>query len=117
MASGRGAVGQHAVSLKPLLGTSAASGFNQCMLLPVATCRRRRFQWNQNFAQRNNPLTPLTTVRSSPLVRALKTPHPPPDALSLVLEKMPIITARLDAQAIETAAMRHRDALRDTPPV
>jgi hypothetical protein len=34
-ASGRGGVGQHAVSLKPLLGTSAASGFYYRMAPPV----------------------------------------------------------------------------------
>jgi hypothetical protein len=34
-ASGRGAIGQHAVSLKPQLGTSAASGFYHCMSLHV----------------------------------------------------------------------------------
>jgi hypothetical protein len=38
----------------------------------------------------------------------------PSDALSLVQEQMAFITARLDAQATQTAALRHRDALCDT---
>jgi hypothetical protein len=40
---------------------------------------------------------------------------PPPDALSLVLEQMAIINARLDAHATATAAPRQLDALRDAP--
>jgi hypothetical protein len=39
----------------------------------------------------------------------------PPDALSLVLEQMALISARRDAQVTKTAPMRQRDTLRDAP--
>jgi hypothetical protein len=38
-----------------------------------------------------------------------------PNALALVLEQMALINARLDAQASNVDAHRHRDAQRDTP--
>jgi hypothetical protein len=56
-------------------------------------------------------------VRTNPPVTTLGTPHPPPDAHSLVLEEMALINVRLDAHATETATLRHRDALRDAPTV
>jgi hypothetical protein len=89
-ASGRGAGGQHDVSLEPMLGTSAANGF---LPLPFATCWRRHSQRHQSPTQRDTMLTPKTTVRNNPPVRALETPHPPPEALSLVLEQMAMLNA------------------------
>jgi hypothetical protein len=42
-------------------------------------------------------------------------PFTPPDAVALVMEQMALINARVDAQAIETAAQPQCDAQRDTP--
>jgi hypothetical protein len=39
----------------------------------------------------------------------------PLDALSLILEHMAMINARMDAHATKTAALRHRDVMRDAP--
>jgi hypothetical protein len=39
----------------------------------------------------------------------------PPDALSHIVEKMTLINARLDAQATEVVALRHRDEQHDAP--
>jgi hypothetical protein len=68
----------------------------------------------KNRTQHDHLPTPLTTVKINPLAGALKTT---PDALSLVLEQMALINARLDAHATKITALRHRDAMRDAPPI
>jgi hypothetical protein len=53
---------------------------------------------------------------SRPPTKALgTTPHPPPDAIALVLEQMALINARMDVEATEIVAQRQGDAQRDNP--
>jgi hypothetical protein len=93
----RGAVGQHAVSHKPLLGTSAGSNFHRCLSLHVTTpftmppklCTAEPPANNHDDLEEQTPHQSTRDISS-----------PPPNATALVMEQMALINVRVDAQAI-----------------
>jgi hypothetical protein len=102
----QGAVGYEAVSLEPLLGTSAASGFtvaSRYLSAPPFTMAPK-LRTARPPADTPNDLEETSHHNTRDIF------SPPPDGIALVQEQMALINARLNARAIEIVAHRQRDA-------
>jgi hypothetical protein len=111
-ATGRGAVGQYAISQELMLGTGVASGFYHCLSLHIGATVRNGAEASLSGTARQHP---RQCSRGQLLTQHLGHLLSPPDAIALVPEQMALINAQFDAHAIESAARRQRDALRDIP--